>query len=491
MQDILNIDSHCCKQKELSNSDSRKLAQITTLYKRMLLVFVLGVSMGGQLAYASWNQIDAIFPSWSSISVISHPESSADSKSPTLAVGRNRTIHIAWSDITDYNNSRSDADIFYKYFTKFGGGWGAAQIISVESTGASSSPSLAIGPDQAVHIVWVDSTDYNGAGADEDIFYKRYEPGTGWTAAEVVSTESTSNSENPRLVVNDDGVVHVVWIDSTDYNNAGADKDIFYKRYEPSMGWTPAEVVSEYSKYNSGNPSMDTSANGNIHIVWSDQFDIWYRFYVQGPGWSGLQRVPIESTGLHEALSVGIGPDGKLYLVWADNDNFTSPVIPVGSGPDWDIFYKFYEPINNSWSETKLVSIQSDGPSIDPSLAINADSSVHIAWADMGYVSESGSDLDVYYVKYEPGVGWTAPSLLSNESTQDSTRITLALSTDKSIHVAWQDETPYSSSGDDLDIFYKRYAKSPILWLAVIVALMAALPISYYLARRYWWRRAN
>jgi len=49
---------------------------------------------------------------------------------------------------------------------------------------------------------------------------------------EVVSTESTAGSSNPSITVDGAGNVHVVWMDSTDYDNSGTDTDIFYKRWD-------------------------------------------------------------------------------------------------------------------------------------------------------------------------------------------------------------------------------------------------------------------
>ncbi len=48
---------------------------------------------------------------------------------------------------------------------------------------------------------------------------------------EVVSTESTGDSEFSTISVDDSGNVHIAWEDYTDYGGSGTDPDIFYKRW--------------------------------------------------------------------------------------------------------------------------------------------------------------------------------------------------------------------------------------------------------------------
>ncbi len=53
-----------------------------------------------------------------------------------------------------------------------------------------------------------------------------------WNLTEVVSTESTSTSQDPSLAVDSIGNVHLAWYDWTNYDSSGTDPDIFYKRWD-------------------------------------------------------------------------------------------------------------------------------------------------------------------------------------------------------------------------------------------------------------------
>jgi len=181
-------------------------------------------------------------------------------------------VHIVWDDFTPYGGSGSDADIFYRRY-EVGSGWTTTEVVSTESTGDSYDPSLSVDSSGNVHVAWWDYTDYGGSGTDVDIFYKRYEVGSGWTTTEVVSTESTGNSFYPSLDLDSSRNIHVAWQDYTDYVGHGLDADIFYKRYEVGVGWTATEVVSTESKAHSRYPSLTVDLARNVHIAWEDATD--------------------------------------------------------------------------------------------------------------------------------------------------------------------------------------------------------------------------
>jgi hypothetical protein len=120
----------------------------------------------------------------------------------------------------------------FTYMPVCGSGFAALNVVSTESTASSSDPSLAVGPDGTAHIAWYDYTDYGSSGSDSDIFYKKRTSSGAWSTTEVVSTESTGSSTAPSLAVGPDGTAHIAWTDSTDYGGSGSDSDIFFKIYD-------------------------------------------------------------------------------------------------------------------------------------------------------------------------------------------------------------------------------------------------------------------
>jgi len=218
----------------------------------------------------------------------------------------------------------------------------------------------------------------------------------------IVSTESTGDSREPSLAVDSNGNVHVAWQDVTNYGGSGADIDIFYKRFVPGWGWTITEVVSTNSTTHSRQPSLAVDSSGNVHIAWHD---------------------------------------------WT---NYT------GCGTDADIFYKRYE-VGVGWTLTQVVSTESTAESYQPSLAVDSNGNVHVAWRDWTNYAGCGIDSDIFYKRYEVGVGWTITEVVSTNSTAESYQPSLAVDSSGNVHIAWDDSTNYAGCGIDSDIFYRRY----------------------------------
>jgi hypothetical protein len=67
----------------------------------------------------------------------------------------------------------------------------------------------------------------------------------------------------------------------------------------------------------------------------------------------------------------------------------------------------------------------------------------------------SGSEYDIFYKSKPSGGSWSTTEVVSTESTMKSYRPSLAVASDGTLHVVWDDETDYDGSGSDADIFYK------------------------------------
>jgi len=83
-------------------------------------------------------------------------------------------VHIVWADTTNYGASGSDRDIFYR--SKVGGSWTTTEVVSTESTehsGWYNGVSLGVDTMGIAHVAWEDLTNYGNSGSDQDIFYKK------------------------------------------------------------------------------------------------------------------------------------------------------------------------------------------------------------------------------------------------------------------------------------------------------------------------------
>ncbi len=406
------------------------------------------------------NSFDQSTWRWSTTKVVS-TESTEDSFIPSLAVDTLGNAHISWHDETDYAGSGTDWDIFYKRWNPTSSSWTTTEIVSTGSAGISAFPSLAVDTFGNVHIVWRDSTDYAGAGTDEDIFYKRWDASiSSWTTPEVVSTESTEHSLTPSLAVDTLGNVHIAWWDLTDY-------DILYKQWNASSSsWTSTEVVSTESTDDSSSPSLAVDSTGNVHIAWVDytdyasagtDLDIFYkRWNSSSSSWTTTEVVSTDNIDDSSSPSLAVDSTGNVHIVWYDWTDY------AGSGTDPDIFYKRWDVATSTWTTTEVVSTESTAGSSSPSLAVDSAGNIHVIWEDSTDYTGVGTDHDVFYKRWDSfSSSWTITEVVSTESTSNSNSPSLAVNSVGSVHIAWYDYTDYAGSGTDPDIFYKLLTALP------------------------------
>lgn len=394
---------------------------------------------------------------WSKMEVVSDSSTEASSN-PSIAVDSQNNIHLVWGDLTDINSAGVDFDIFYRKYDITAKVWGLPEVISTESTGSSRLPVIAIDSEDNVHVVWQDLTDYNSSGADLDIFYKTFDDETQiWSTTTVVSTESTSSSTSSSFTLDSNDNIHIAWVDSTDLESSGTDLDIFYKEYnETSNLWSTTEVVSIESIFNSFTPSIVSDSEDNIHIVYEDSSSIFYKkLDIDSHEWSVADEVNVESTSSASRPSITIDSKDNLHLVYADFSDI------LGAGLDPDIHYKIFNRTTNVWSVSELISSESTSNSDNPSIVIDSSDKIHVIWQDITNYQGVGQDFDIFYKnKNLFQSSWSELFIVSLTSDQ-SRSPNFAVDASQQVHAVWNDPTNYNNAGTDLDIFYTKFSGRP------------------------------
>ena len=228
-----------------------------------------GSGTDGDIFYTT---LDPIIQQWSEIEVIS-TESTANSFYPNIDVDSEDNIHVGWGDYTDYLGTGSDADIFYKRWKKSLDYWTTTEVLSshVLNIDPSTEVDLEIADDGTIYVTWSDSSGFYGVGTDDDICLNTWDPIAGtWSGAAIVSMYSNTASYEPSLCVDYSGVLHCVWIDATDYNGAGTDFDVFYRSYNPETStWIDPIVITDNDDY-SGIGNIISDEKGFLHIIFAD-----------------------------------------------------------------------------------------------------------------------------------------------------------------------------------------------------------------------------
>lgn len=223
--------------------------------------------------YDIFLRINITGTSWEDIYIVSEPveglnQNTGWSYNPSFAI-ENNNLYIVWHDTSDVDNSGTDYDIFYRR-NLTSSGWEDIQIISEPvansdtNIGSSRYPDIAV-ENNNIYVVWGDDNDTNNANSSEDdIFFLTNFTGAGWDEVQVISEPvvgqnlNVVDSVNPAITVASNKT-YVVWGDTSNFNGAGSDFDIFM-RYSS----LPLALDSPTVKPTTGN----TSTNFNFTVTY-------------------------------------------------------------------------------------------------------------------------------------------------------------------------------------------------------------------------------
>jgi len=408
---------------------------------------------------------------WTTAQVLSN-ESNLRSLRPGVAIDHLDNVHFVWQDMTDLSSAGSDDDIFYKMWNVTSEEWSSISVLSPSGTTSSQFPNMVIDEFNNIHVAWLDRTDILGAGIDSDILYRNWNFTTNsWNAIELVSTQSTSDVYWVDLDVKD-GVIYLVWQDSTNYLGNGGDEDILFSQRFLNGTWTQAETISTEGSLTSGLPDIQVDENSNIHVCWEDfanylsagsDEDIFYRFYNTTTDiWSSIKIISSSSASSSEHSKLAVYNNESIFITWVDESNILS------AGNDHDIFYRSKDYTTDIWSEVKLVTQESTSDSDVPSVVTDEHNNIHFFWFDTTDLDSAGVDQDIFYKMWNSTTDiWSNFTVVSVDSTADSWRPEVDIDSHNRLHLVWQDRTAnYGGSGSDIDILYSigtEWAPSPFL----------------------------
>ncbi|MBY9000016.1 MAG: hypothetical protein KGD64_03805 [Candidatus Heimdallarchaeota archaeon] len=388
---------------------------------------------------------------------------------PDIAIDSNDNIHVVWDDGTDdLLSSGTDTDVFYKIYDSITETWSVTELVSSESTSASSEACLDVDSLGNVHVCWTDTTDYLGSGIDWDVFYKMRTPTGVWSTTTVVSTLSTAHSDNMDLAIDSDDNVHVVYKDNTDILGADSDDDIFYQWLNSSLSsWSASILVTSESISASDYPSIAIDPLSDTpYIAWHDitdlvssgtDFDIFSRSYNHSSSsFSSVLLISEESSAHSYSPTIEFNSKGVPCVVWYDLANM------LGSGVDQDIFYKYLNTVSNEWVGIEVVSSDSNLHSYRPHCVIDKEDRVYVIWEDYAELLGSGSDLDLFFKIKDPNVdSWSEIRLVTSLSDNFASSVKLAVDGNGFVSSVWYDYANLLSAGIDADIFYKKFVGTP------------------------------
>ena len=295
----------------------------------------------------------------------------SQSFNPVIAADSANNIHLIWEQ-----NCSMNFEIYYKKSSNNGLSWSGNKRLTWNS-GGSFTPSIGVDSSNHIYVVWS-----QGLPGNFEIYFKRStNGGNSWVTKRL--TWNTGTSGNPRIVIDSNDYIHVVWNDDSPGNH-----ELFYKKsINGGSTWTSAKRLTWTSK-TSWNPDITADSTGVLHVVWQDDVSgekaIYYKKSTNnGSTWVGTKRLTWGTDGSDQPV-VASDSVNNVHVLWRKEI----------SGK-WYIFYKR---VNSSgiWGVTTRLTWYSNRITY-PDIAVDFSDTVHAVWED-----DSPGNWEIFY-KHELG----------------------------------------------------------------------------------------
>ena len=315
--------------------------------------------------------------------------------------------------------------------------WSAARNIS-ESPDGIAGPRIGVDSNGHLHLIWID----NSSGSGDLYYTQSTDGGTTWSAFDFISTALESSSGD--MAIEPDGTVHVVWTERESFQN-------YYVEHAEKLaagGWLTSTVTTETAFQL--DPAIAADEN-HLYVVWQKRVtgnpNIWHSHrLITDTSWATPQSIT-DTNPSSSGPDVAVDSHGNVHVVWQEDIN--DGVIWYSRG-SWSGIFGWSTPITVSESLTGCVT---------PAIAVGSDDYVHIVWGqhmsdDEQYVyyagfpyTDTSSITPVQVFTEAVGVSTEAPTYLYPR---------VAIRGANEVHVVWHgkgatditDQTRYAVSED-------------------------------------------
>ncbi|MDG6220219.1 MAG: NosD domain-containing protein, partial [Candidatus Thermoplasmatota archaeon] len=244
---------------------------------------------------------------------------SANQQHPSIAVGPDSTVYVAWSDYRT-----TDSEIYFARSTNYGASFGASTRVNSQQLASDQTrPSVATSGDN-VYFVWQDIRSGN-----LDIYFRNWTLATGFGLEKVVNDDGAGASQYfPKVAASDD-YVFVAWGDTR-----LSSTNIYFSRSINRGGSFDPNIRLDDAPGGSQNyVSIGLGNSGEVYVAWQDERDgaankrISYTASEnQGESFGTNKRFTSDS-GSKSNPSIGyVSYKGNLYCAWGDNRNDASDI---------------------------------------------------------------------------------------------------------------------------------------------------------------------
>ncbi|MFE8602490.1 Ig-like domain-containing protein [Archangium violaceum] len=205
-------------------------------------------------------------------------------------------------------------------------GWAGEQPIDLLNGAPASSPRVSVRG--RAFVVWAQ---YEGEPTRRAIRASRFVPNEGWSTAQTIDAGGESASQ-PRLVIDARGNALALW--TQPWMGRAA---VWANRYEVGTGWETAHVISPEGGEDSSCAELAVDSRGHALAVWlqrdvSSYPSIWSSRYVAGQKWQAPALIDDVQFGEASCPWVDLNGDGFGFAVW-----------PQSTSTDMGIYFNRFE----------------------------------------------------------------------------------------------------------------------------------------------------
>jgi len=392
---------------------------------------------------------------------------------PDVAIDSQGNVHIAFerNDGASGNYGGGVGEIWYTMLDNAGNTLIDDTLICDDGT--ERKPAIGVDSQDKVHIVW------QSDGGD-NITYIKIDPylddrsGNATTLAAirvVVKTilHSDSRQIDPRMAIDSNDDVHVVWEDSYNYR-------IAYIQLNSGGGVVvPYKMVAGTQNNRDRRPFVAVDSNDNPHIVWNDDPGPSYNHEIFYAMLSGVNGNPLIAATMitpddewqSQRSDIVVDAEDMVHVFWSDNRRANAQ----------EVFYTKLDPSRDDQNgdpadestitviDDTMLTKDDDWRSSVPQAALRC-GYIHVTWKDDRYEQgehNTGPPGDVFYMVLNtygniivPETALTTGSTLGYTHSYADNVIPVAVDSNDKAHAAWCDDR-----AGDYEIWYTNYQGPP------------------------------
>jgi hypothetical protein len=241
----------------------------------------------------------------------------------------------------------------------------------------------------------------------------------------------TSWQSLPDIAVDNNGKIHVVWLDDRD-----ASRDVYYSN--STNGGASFNGSARVGDANDGgtplkvSPEIAVDSNGKIHIAWHSHNGTTFNVYVANSTDGGLtfktnSKIADNLPQIQLVPDIAVYGSNNVYVVWSDNRNSNSDIYfarSTDSGLNYGTNIKINDDAGSTVQGFSRVAVDSKGI-------------IHVVWQD-----QRNGDFDIYYSNStNSGVSFTANKNIAGGTSANEVESYITVDNNDNVYVSYTNNT--------------------------------------------------